>query len=140
TFWPSTSPIRAATMRPSTSVGPPAANGMIMVSGRVGKSCAPAGPAILASAARSAPNTTLRMGNSLLIRDLSGDALGHAARRVKARLAAFLQAAYERTHARVAATARSHFDPCSLGGAMSVTRVGIAGLGAIGRVLAQRLA
>ena len=36
TCWPSSSLIRAPTMRPSTSVGPPAANGMIMVTGRVG--------------------------------------------------------------------------------------------------------
>ena len=32
--------MRCAITRPSTSVGPPAANGMIMVTGRVGKFCA----------------------------------------------------------------------------------------------------
>ena len=36
TCWPSISLIRAPTTRPSTSVGPPAANGITMVTGRVG--------------------------------------------------------------------------------------------------------
>src|SRR4051794_21706489 len=40
TCWPRTSPMRWARMRPSVSCGPPAANGMIMVTGRLGKSCA----------------------------------------------------------------------------------------------------
>jgi hypothetical protein len=36
TGWPSSSPIRCANNRASTSLGPPAANGLIMVMGRVG--------------------------------------------------------------------------------------------------------
>src|SRR5579871_3418745 len=41
---PSTSPMRCANSRPGTSFGPPAAKGLIMVSVRVGKSCADAEP------------------------------------------------------------------------------------------------
>ncbi len=36
TGWPSASPSAGASMRPSTSIGPPAANGTTMVTGRVG--------------------------------------------------------------------------------------------------------
>src|SRR5262245_24303733 len=56
TVWPSNSPMRCATMRPMVSCGPPAANGMTMVTGRVGKSWAPAGAAN-ASAAKAAANS-----------------------------------------------------------------------------------
>src|SRR5450830_248596 len=40
--------------RPSTSVGPPAANGMTMVSWRVGKFCAPADPVSASTLANAA--------------------------------------------------------------------------------------
>jgi hypothetical protein len=43
TCWPRTSESRRPTMRPSTSVPPPAANGTTMVSGRLGQLCATAG-------------------------------------------------------------------------------------------------
>src|SRR3981081_2293746 len=65
TCWPSTSLMRAPTMRPSTSVGPPAAKGMIMVTGRLGKSCAAAGVATPASTANAIPNNTLCTNSSL---------------------------------------------------------------------------
>ena len=45
TCWPRTSERRRPTMRPSTSVPPPGANGTTMVNGRVGQLCAAAGPA-----------------------------------------------------------------------------------------------
>src|SRR6476620_9672349 len=56
TVCPSSSPMRYATMRPIVSCGPPAANGITIVTGRVGKSWAPADPAN-ASAARAAANS-----------------------------------------------------------------------------------
>src|SRR5690348_12064452 len=43
--WPRISAARAASVRPSTSTAPPAANGTTMVIGRLGKSCADAGTA-----------------------------------------------------------------------------------------------
>ena len=48
--WPSVSPSAGCRMRASVSIGPPAANGTIMVIGRFGQSCAAAGAA---SAARA---------------------------------------------------------------------------------------
>src|SRR5258708_38135863 len=42
TCWPSVSPSAGCRMRASVSIGPPAANGTTMVTGRTGQSCAPA--------------------------------------------------------------------------------------------------
>jgi hypothetical protein len=73
--WPSTSLIRPAMTRPSTSVGPPAANGMTIVTGRVGKSCAPAeAPNAIVAAAIAANNLIFISSNS----DTSGAARRHA--------------------------------------------------------------
>src|SRR5450755_2158390 len=49
--WPSNSPMRCANSRASTSFGPPAANGLIMVRGRVGHSPALT-PVVAATEAR----------------------------------------------------------------------------------------
>src|ERR1700722_10377169 len=131
TFWPSSSPTRAAMMRPSTSVGPPAANGMTIVSVRFGKSCAPAAPATLASA-NTAPSSNLRInhldrlsGIACLDGDLDGT-FGTCGTRRQGALAVSMQPTYERN--------------VSSGGLMSEIRVAIAGLGAIGRSLARGLA
>src|SRR5215470_11014301 len=45
TCWPSSSVSGGAKIRPTTSIGPPAGNGTTMVMGRLGQSCALAGPA-----------------------------------------------------------------------------------------------
>jgi hypothetical protein len=65
TVWPKTSPMRAATMRPRISVGPPAANGMTMVSEREGKSSARAGSAQANVAAANA--ATIRNFMSMVL-------------------------------------------------------------------------
>src|SRR5947209_4246170 len=49
--WPSSFPMRSPTMRATTSVGPPAANGTMMVIGLLGNVWASAGAATLAIAA-----------------------------------------------------------------------------------------
>ncbi len=70
--WPSSSDIRGVMMRPTTSIGPPAANGTTIVTGRAGQSCADAPTVATVNAASvvkmmrvdvldmvvSAPNTT----------------------------------------------------------------------------------
>ena len=56
--------MRPATMRPSTSVGPPAANGMIMVIERLGKSSAFAGTVTAKIVAASAARTLFFIGIS----------------------------------------------------------------------------
>src|SRR5216684_2665369 len=50
TVWPRPLVMRSAMMRAMVSVGPPAENGTTMLSGRVGKFCAPAAPQQKASA------------------------------------------------------------------------------------------
>jgi hypothetical protein len=53
--WPIVSPSVGCRMRASESIGPPAANGTTMVSGRDGQSCAaaPLSPAAASKAAKS---------------------------------------------------------------------------------------
>src|SRR6185312_16335117 len=59
TVWPRISPMRCAITRPSTSVGPPAANGMIIVTARSGKPAAPAVPVSARKPASAAAITVL---------------------------------------------------------------------------------
>ena len=55
TFWPSTSLSAAATSRPATSLGPPAANGTTSVSVPLLKPCVAAGPvSVIATSAATA--------------------------------------------------------------------------------------
>src|SRR6185312_9514542 len=57
TCWPSSSLMRCAMTRPIVSCGPPAANGITIVTGRVGKSCAVAWPAETSAAKTAASRT-----------------------------------------------------------------------------------
>src|SRR5262245_25582361 len=74
TCWPSVSLMRCATTRPIVSCGPPAANGMIMVTGRVGYSCALADPANATKLTSADPTTFLIMDTSVYGRTLRLDA------------------------------------------------------------------
>src|SRR5918993_3649952 len=58
--------MRAPITRPSTSVGPPAANGITLVTGRVGQSCAPAVAVSATSPAPAAARTLFSMAFSSL--------------------------------------------------------------------------
>ena len=53
--WPSSSDIRGVMMRATTSIGPPAANGTTIVTGRAGQSCAEAATVATANAASAVP-------------------------------------------------------------------------------------
>src|SRR5262249_43528433 len=81
TCWPSSSLMRCAMMRPMVSCGPPAANGMTIVTGRVGKSWALAGP-ISASAAAAAANSIFFIF-FIVSSTKTPDPLRHARRPVK---------------------------------------------------------
>src|SRR5580700_5565194 len=68
TCWPRISLTRCAITRPSTSVGPPAANGTTMVTGRVGQSCAPAVPVRASNPASAKAHRAFGMAFSLPLR------------------------------------------------------------------------
>ena len=61
--WPIVSPSVGCRMRASESIGPPAANGTTMVSGRVGQSCAVAAKLVAqrATTAKAAANSSFRI-------------------------------------------------------------------------------
>ena len=58
--------MRSARIRPTVSIGPPAANGTTSVTGRVGQSCAAADAAAPMSAAPAAITLMTDMGSLLL--------------------------------------------------------------------------
>src|SRR5262245_31949471 len=81
TCWPSSSLMRCAMMRPMVSCGPPAANGMTIVTGRVGKSSPLAGPSSASTAATAANSMFFIF---IVSSTQATDPLRDARRRVKA--------------------------------------------------------
>src|SRR5258708_35454449 len=77
TCWPRTSERRAPRIRPITSPAPPAANGMIMVSGLVGQACAgDCADAGVPAARRAATPATVPTSIDNVIGDLVGKRMG----------------------------------------------------------------